>query len=305
MLYFIVNPRSSSGKGILLWQNMEQWLESHSISYKAFFTEKAGHASSLARELSLTKAPCTIVGVGGDGTINEIINGLENFENIRFSCIPTGSGNDLARGLSLPKDPKQLLEAIVSPQKICPMNIGILKTPDYQHRFLVSSGVGFDAAVCHEVAHSPLKTFLNQLHLGKVTYLLIALQQLILLPPFTLEIKLDDQKPQLKHRTFFAAAMNLPYEGGGFMFCPKADCKDDYLDLCFANGLSKPKALSILPTAFFGKHGGFHGVTVTRCRTLTIRSTRPIAIHADGEPLPYQSEFQFSLAEQKLPFILG
>lgn len=305
MLYFIVNPKSSSGKGLQLWQTAEQWLKTHHISYEAFFTENSGHASALAKEISLTKAPCTIVGVGGDGTINEIINGLENFENILFSCLPTGSGNDLARGLSLLGTPKQTLEAIAAPKNIRHLNIGVITTPDYQRRFLVSSGVGFDAAVCHEVAKTDLKAFLNRLHLGKLTYLLIALKQLIILPLFTMETTIDDEEPVIRNRTFFAAAMNLPYEGGGFKFCPKADCSDDYLDLCLANQLSKPKALSILPTAFFGKHERFRGVTVTRFRQLTFRSLHPMAIHTDGEPMPYQTEVQISLCENKLPFILG
>lgn len=305
MYYFIVNPKSSSGKGLELWKAAEKWLKSHNVDYEAYFTEKAGHGTILAREISTNKAPCTIIAVGGDGTVDEVINGLENYDNIRFTCIPTGSGNDLARGLSLSKEPEKILEAVLHPKKICHLSIGETITPKYSRRFIVSSGIGFDAAVCHEVATTGLKSFLNKLHLGKLTYLIIALKQLLVLPLMTVELTVDDQEPRLYHRTFFAAAMNLPYEGGGFRFCPNADAQDDYLDLCIVSGISKLKALCILPTAFPGLHGRFHGVEITRFQKAKIRALRPLAVHADGEPLEYQSELTISLRENKLPFILG
>lgn len=56
--------------------------------------------------------------------------------------------------------------------------------------------------------------------------------------------------------------MNLPYEGGGFQFCPKADPKDDRLDLILVEKMPKLKILCLLPTAFFGKHTRFHGVHI-------------------------------------------
>lgn len=305
MYYFIINPKSSSGKGLQLWNAAEKWLKSHNVPHEAYFTEKAGHGTLLARELSISKAPCTIVAVGGDGTVDEVINGLENYENIRFSCIPTGSGNDLARGLSLSGDPEKILESVLHQKNIRLLNVGQLSTSQYSRKFIVSSGVGFDAAVCHEVARTGLKSFLNKLHLGKLTYLIIALKQIFTLHLTTVEITLDEQPPRLFHRTFFAAAMNLPFEGGGFKFCPDADGGDDYLDLCIVNNLPKLKALSILPTAFPGLHGRFKGVEITRFKHAKIRSIRPLAVHTDGEPLDHNTEMTISLLENKLPFIVG
>lgn len=89
-------------------------------------TENTGGASSSERTADTGSASCTIVAVGGDGTANEVINGLHDYANIRFGYIPTGSGNDLARGLSLPTDPQEALFAILHPSKVRRIRLGCI-----------------------------------------------------------------------------------------------------------------------------------------------------------------------------------
>ncbi len=304
MYYFIVNPKSRSGKGLKIWETIAPRLEKQALAHKVFFTEERHHATLLAKKLSSECAPCTIVAVGGDGTANEVIDGLENYEQIRFGYIPTGSGNDLARGLSLPARIEDSLHAILHPQKIQPVNIGIARFDGGSHKFIISSGIGFDAAVCHEAMNSRIKNALNHFGMGSFTYLGIALKQLILTRPAPMSLTADGSTYTYSGN-FFVAAMNLKYEGGGFMFCPEADYTDDYLDLCIVQRMPKLKVLALLPTAFFGRHTKYKGIQILRCRTASICSSLPLVVHADGETQGFHTSVSISLCEQKLPFILG
>lgn len=107
MLYFIVNEKSKSGNAKQIWKEIEEVLKVRNVSYQAFVSEYRGHAGKLAAEIcAMDDNDICLVAVGGDGTANEVINGITDFEKVRFGVIPTGSGNDLARGLLLSKDPK-------------------------------------------------------------------------------------------------------------------------------------------------------------------------------------------------------
>ena len=117
MYYFIVNPSSSSGKGMKTWQTVEHLLHSEHVPYHVFFTSRKRQGEELAHMISTRHAPCTIIAVGGDGTANEVISGLTNYGQIRFGYIPSGSGNDLAAGLNLKTSPSAALQAILHPKK--------------------------------------------------------------------------------------------------------------------------------------------------------------------------------------------
>lgn len=90
MLYFIVNEKSRSGKGAEIWQEVKTSLSEKQINYQAWTTEYAGHAFSLAKEITnRDEEDISLVVVGGDGTTNEAINGMEHMEKVRLGVIPT------------------------------------------------------------------------------------------------------------------------------------------------------------------------------------------------------------------------
>lgn len=304
MYYFIINPNSSSGKGLLIWKSIEPVLKERNVDYHPFFTKDRESTAHLVKRLCTEKAPATIVAVGGDGTVNDVLNGLSNFENITFGYISSGSGNDLARGLHLETNPEKALERILSPTRTESLRIGSVSAPAFSRRFLVSSGLGFDAAVCEGALHSRFKKFLNQLHLGKLTYTGIALKELFLSHCPKAKLILDEATVVEVPAMFFTAAMNLPYEGGGFQFCPKADPKDDRLDLILVEKMPKLKILCLLPTAFFGKHTRFHGVHIYTFKEATLITERPLFLHTDGEIPGKTMEATWRLLPEKLSMIL-
>lgn len=303
MYTFIVNPNSRSGIGLRLWNSVESVLKSRNIRYQVFFTKYQHHATSIARKLTSDLGRHTIIALGGDGTINEVINGITCLSKVTLGYIPTGSGNDFARSMLLPTDPLKALDNILTPVNYTSINIGILSYEDTKRRFAVSSGIGFDAGVCHEVMVSRLKILLNKIKLGKLTYVGIALKRILTLTPRSMTLLLDDGRKIVFNRVYFATAMNLPYEGGGFKFCPKADSGDDLLDIIVISNMPKLKALSLLPTAFIGWHTRFNGVNTYTCKKIDIISESPLPVHADGEPVLNQTHIKIRLEPEKLRII--
>lgn len=306
MYYFIVNPISGCGRGKTVWKTVEQELARLGIEYEAFLLRYKGEAKQIAASLSSLQHPFTLVSVGGDGTLNEIISGLSTYKYVTLGCIPTGSGNDFVRGLGLERDPVKALHAVLQTHHILPIKVGCI-TSASDHRqtsFAVSSGIGFDAAVCNGAYHSRLKEILNLIRAGKLVYLGTALKQLVSSRFTPMRLTLDDGATMTFRKSFFAAVMNLPYEGGGFQFAPDADPSSDCFTLCIAEGISKPRILTILPLAFSGKHVGKRGVHLITCKKAVIHTQTPLCVHTDGEIFGFYDTVTFAARPERLRVIV-
>ena len=308
MYHFIVNPVSQSGKGLRLWQNkIEPELKKQNIEHSVEFSKERGDVTNIVTRISSqskNEKNCIIVILGGDGTVNDAVQGMKDFDNTTLAYIPTGSSNDFARDLKFPRDVKKNLQRILKAKEPVLMDIGQVETERGTRRFAVSSGIGFDGAVCQKSVHSILKKRLNKIGLGKLTYLGIALNQIINAPKVDCEIEFDDGRKLNLKNLLFCAAMVHKYEGGGFKFCPKADSFDGELDFVYAHDKSIPGILVALPTAFFGFHTFFPGVETCRFKSAKIKTTVPLWHHTDGEVSAKADTVRISVLEKKLKIIL-
>jgi len=278
-------------------------LDTRGILYKAYFTKYIHHTTKLIKRIVDKNPDCNLVVIGGDGTINEMLSGIEHPSRTILGYIPTGSGNDFARGMQIPANPKDALELILSPKHIRKMDLGVVETLRSKRRFCVSAGIGFDAAICHEALESPYKKILNRLKLGRLTYAVIAVKQILLYRPFPVTIQVDNRKAIDYPRTYFIAVMNQKYEGGGLKLCPQADSQDGKLHVCVVDSMSKIKILLLLPTAFWGKHTNFRGVHIFTGTDIKILSRTPLPVHSDGESCGYARKANFTVDSQKLSVI--
>jgi lipid kinase, YegS/Rv2252/BmrU family len=300
MYNFIVNTASRTGEGIIAWNKIEALLEETQIPYKVYFTKYHHHATNITKTLSSSNLPITIIGVGGDGTINEIINGIVNHELTTLGFIPIGSGNDFARGFPIPFELSEAIDCAILPKRISNIDIGNIIYKDGSRAFGNSMGMGFDAAVCLEANSTSIKHILNRLHLGKLTYIGMALKQLFLLKTAHITLTLEDNEVHEFKKCYFVTIMNQQFEGGGFKFCPDAKNDDGYLDICVVDNIIKAKIALIFPSAFKGKHVKIKGIHIFRCKKAHLVADRPLAVHADGESCDFHKELTVELAPEKI-----
>lgn len=303
MYHFIVNPNARSGLGKKVWDELETLLRKENVSYQVYFTKYQKHATAITKDITSDGEEHTVVALGGDGTVNEVVNGIVAFDKTILGYIPIGSSNDFARGLELPTNPVDALNAILTCPNLHPMNVGEIRYKEKIRRFAVSSGMGFDADIVHESVVSHLKLFLNKIGLGKLTYAGVALHRLFLTTPCTINITLDNQKEISYPHAYFAVLMNNKYEGGGAKFAPKAKNDDDMLDVMVASNIPKWKVLLLFPLAFAGLLSGINGVSMHRAKHVTLQAERPLPIHTDGEPIFLQSKLEACCIPEKIRVI--
>lgn len=305
MYYCIVNPSARSGKGKEIWESLEKKFAERKIEYKVAYTKGPGHATKLTAKLTsgepdsaiAKEKPVKLVVLGGDGTLNEAINGIKDFENTYVGYIPIGSSNDFSRDLDYSKDLNDVIEKIVDGQVVRKLDLGKLtynamsRTMSRLHDehilttrlFDVSAGIGFDAAVCEEALSSGTKNFFNRIGLGKLTYGAIALKQLMGAEKIPCEVKLSDGTTITLKHFITITAMIHHYEGGGFKFAPKADLSDGLFDICVAGNLGRLKMLGALPFVFVGHHYWIRGIDHYLTDKITIKTDKPMWVHTDGE----------------------
>lgn len=309
MLYFIVNETSRSGKAKQIWKEAQKQILNSDIPYEYKITKGKFHATKLAAEISAKDEDniCIVV-LGGDGTMNEVINGILDFDKVRFGMIPTGSGNDFGGGLKLPSSPAENLEMIIKAYKAGEncykgIDIGLVKWgSDKKRLFGISSGIGLDAIVCKRSLTSKLKVFLNNIGLGNLTYVLLTILSLFTMKTADFEITYDGECKNMK-KTIFAAAMNLRAEGGGVPMAPNATAINRELTISSASGIPKWLTFLCLPILVAGKHEKIKGFNVVTCKEAHIHSAEKLTLHADGEYLADVNDVTFKILPGKLKFM--
>ena len=295
MYYFIVNPAAKSGRGMQVWRRVRAELKLSGTEYRFYLTTRERNASFLAKHL-LKKKPgeITIVALGGDGTVNEVLQGIAAagaFARVRLGYIPAGSSNDLARALALPQEPTEILHRILSGEEERQIDLGRLNYRNAeetalngkQRYFVVSCGIGFDAAVCEETLRTKDKAFFNRIGLGAMSYGFLCVKRLFLSEGVDFQITLDGKRIYAVQDSLFVAVMNHKYQGGGVMFTPDAVDDDGERDVCFTDRMSRGKVLMTLPKAYRGAHAGTPGIRIDKARKIRIVSSKPLYVHTDGE----------------------
>lgn len=306
--YFIVNPGSRTGHGQALWEQLEEQIKAAGIEYEAFFTAGEGDATRIAESICREHPELKrVVICGGDGTANEAVNGLSDYANVIMGYIPTGSSNDLARGLRIPADPTEALKKVLEPGELTEIDHGIVEFLDEEggsRKFAVSSGIGYDADICYEALTSPLKKFLNKIHLGKLIYYLLGVKLIFTNKRAAVTVTVDGQQKFTYKGLLFAAAMNTLYEGGGMPMAPEADPTDSKVSVCLLHDISRLKHIRLMPTILNATHTRHKGVTVITCSTLEIEADRPLVVHTDGEFAGKHSRVRFSCLPDKMRMML-
>ena len=319
--YFICNPVSQSGKGIKIWNEVEKYLKEQSIDYEVLFSERSGHISELMKKVTTEhlndETPVNVIILGGDGTLDEALQGIADFSKVNIGYVPTGSGNDFARALSYESGAVENIKHILSIKEPKIYDLGKLeymsvsddrtciagKDINPVRYFDVSCGIGFDAAICERALASKVKDFLNRIGLGKLIYGLISVKLIFgdVKPKAT--IIFDEGESIEFDKLRFIVGMNTCYEGGGYKFAPAAVPDDGYLDICVFNNMSPLEAISVIPKAAKGTHVSNKHVGQFHAKSYEVKSEIPLWVHTDGEVYTKSDHIRVSVVPGALRFL--
>lgn len=293
---FIVNKASRTGKAADTWKQLEEYLDSNGIEYQVNFTAGPGDATEFASKATSSGEKVGLFVMGGDGTLNEALNGIKDFENTFYTPLPSGSANDYVSGIGLKGDALEILERALNSEDYKAMDIGKFIYQGKERLFGVSSGIGVDAYVCLQALDSKLKKFLNRFGLGSATYGLLTVGDIFTMPFADAEITswYQGKSETVKVKgIIFAAAMNCRAEGGGIPMAPNATPDSGHLTVFYAHDISRLKCLCLLPSLVAGKHEGKPGFELLNFDKIQIRMNSPMCVHADGEHIGFFEEIQF------------
>ncbi|HEY32948.1 MAG TPA: diacylglycerol kinase family lipid kinase [Dehalococcoidia bacterium] len=278
----IVNPVAGAGRTRKKWPQIRDLLKSIGLNFEHDFTEAPRHAVELAKS-AVQKGYETVVSVGGDGTINEVVNGLHDsgtLQDVSLGIISTGTGSDYIRTIGIPRRYEDACKRLLEPNKVL-VDLGVVEYKDNgqmaERLFVNFAGLGFDAEVVRA-------TTLKYKALGGLpAYLLGLLTTLLCYRNREITLKVDGEVVSKK---VCATVMSNGKYGGGSMFvAPDADLTDGYFDVLTIGDLSKPDLLWSLPRIYKGTHLTHPKVTMQRGREVEIESSQTLLIQADGELL--------------------
>jgi YegS/Rv2252/BmrU family lipid kinase len=278
--YFIINP--NAGIGIRGFAPVATRLKELNVPYFAAATTGSGDARMLA-QLARQGDFRAIVCHGGDGTMNEIVNGLATAGgtldgDVTLGLIPSGTAQDIARGLDLPRARMAALDRLLDGKETT-VDVGRIRFADGRLHFFVNNvGVGFDAEVAERAqdVRGAITSFPAHVF-GFASTLAVYRNKTI-----TLAIEgRDDTLTRVRCNTVLAA--NGPSYGGVMKLAPTALMDDGLLDLVVIGDVDKLELLLNLPRAFAGTHLGHNKVAFERARAFTLESEDEARVQADGE----------------------
>lgn len=279
----IVNPISGRETAAQAIPTLESYFKTQGLTYELVHTEAPEHAIELARKASEDGFDI-VVAAGGDGTANEVLNGLMQAKRSgaptpQFALIAIGRGNDFAYGCGVPAGLDVGLQILQAGKRMA-MDVGLVTGGNFPHGRYFGNGVGigFDAVVGFEA----LKMKRLQ---GFLSYLVAALKTIFLYyqaPRVRLEY---DGKVSELH-TLMVSIMNGRRMGGGFMMAPDANIGDGLLDLCIAEQVSKFRVLTLIPRFMAGTQADQPSIRTDQTAELKVTALEgTLPAHADGETL--------------------
>lgn len=263
----LCNPSAGGGRAARILPEIEAALRELDVSFHTEVTRDVAHAGALATAAAY--AGEVAVTLGGDGLVGCVVGALRNVPGAVLGILPGGRGNDLARVLGIPFEPRAACRIIAAGRER-PLDIG-----DVDGRaFIGIASLGFDSDANRIANQAPSR-------LGKLVYVYGGLRALAAWRPARFELRLDGEP--LTFSGYTVAAANSTSYGGGMRLAPGASLDDGLLDIVLIAAHSKPGFLVTLPKVFKGEHVDHPAVRIERVRELHVDADRPFVIYADGD----------------------
>lgn len=292
-IVFIVNPAAGKRSYLrTILSTIEDFAKEHGNS-KVILTKAREDATKIAKDIALSGEKVRIFACGGDGTLNEVLNGIVGFNNVELGCIPAGSGNDFIKSFGT-RDMFLDIEAQVQGST---KRIDIIKAND---RYAINiCSIGLDAKIGANMIRFKRIPFVS----GKLSYNLSIIYSLFSKISADISIKIDEEK-EVTGRHLFALAANGRYYGGSYMGAPLAICDDGLLDFVLVKAVSRFKILDYLKKYSEGTHLELDMVSFIRGKRMIVTANSSKAyLNSDGECESVKQTI-FEVVPSKVDFIV-
>lgn len=269
--FFIVNTTAGRGKTGRKVTGLINRLNEHNLNFEIEITKAPRHAITLARD-AIKRGYRKIVATGGDGTVNEVLNGImlsNKSESVLLGIIPKGGGNDFAHYFHIPHTLEKALE-VLTRGKTTLVDVGKIEN----FYFGNALGIGFDAKVAE---NSRKIKYLN----GMPRYLFAVLLTLFQNKSYKMKVKISDE--EIDSEFLMLTVGNCRFSGSGFQLTPDAKADDGVFDLCFIDKITRRRVLKVLPSVIPGNHLKEPEVTIKRSNFVEISSEEKLPVYFDGE----------------------
>ena len=287
-IIYLINPISGTAKKDEIRQQIQQITTAKNIPFEIVPTNATGNYDFLKDKIETEKVT-DLVMVGGDGTVNQVVNTLQHVA-VNFGIIPMGSGNGLAYAAGIPKKPQEAIELLFT---------GTAKHVD---AFLINnqfscmlSGIGFDAQVAHD--------FASQNSRGLLTYTKQSLSNFFKAQPYQFEITVNDFT--FFSEAFFISIANSNQFGNNVTIAPEASLHDGLLDIVIVQKMNKAK----LPFAILKQIRGNNklealvedvsnkNILYFQTESIVINNLKLAPLHIDGEPKKTANKFNIQIVK--------
>ena len=302
-ILLIINPNASKGRGRKKAKEIQTLFREFGRECTVAYTRASGHAESLAKRGALYGYD-TIVAAGGDGTVNETVNGImkSGATGIRMGIIPIGRGNDFAWMAGIPNNQKKAVR-LIAEGKASRIDVGLCVGTDHPDGMYFVNGAGF--------GFEPMVNFraMEYRHLNRMLSYAVAFLYILCHPPKAYDVKIIIDGEEKKLQTQQISVSNGKRMGSAFIMAPLAVIDDGFFDVMFTNHPLDRKAIVKAVISFFRGSQTVDKDTFSYCRArnVIIKSSKAeVESHCDGELFTHEGrEFELSLLPGALELFHG
>lgn len=293
----ILNPRSGNADELSRVRHLLRRLPDLEIRE----TEHPGHARELAARAA--EEGCRlVVSAGGDGTVNEVVNGLSrDFSCSRLGVLPLGTGNDFARSIGVPGNDLEAAVELLLAGDSRKLDVARARFGDAVHHFLNMSVGGFSTKVDRELDAETKQRW------GSLSYARSAVEALPELTPYRTRLRLVDAQgdaEELDLSLYVLVVANGRYVAGGIPAAPESRLDDGLLDVVAFPEMPASRIAALIPPTLLGRHVDHELVTVRRARRLEVEASPPMPFNVDGEPCG-ETPVELSVEPRALEVVVG
>ena len=294
-IFLICNLTSGAGRGIEPLEKIKNWATTQdNLDLNIFITKGPGHATEITKSLTTSNQNCNIISMGGDGTLNEIINGIVNFSTTNIGILPYGSGNDFARSMQINKlDPVATINSYI--------NDSTTKKIDYfllNNKYKAINAINLGITTDINIHKNKMKRFKPE-----TKYKLSVLKAALAWKLYSYNLSIDGNN-YIKIKSPWFSIANGAYAGGGITIAPNAKIDDGYISVSWLKQFNHIFTLYYFSKIIKGQIAQIKQINFFNCKELCLKFPQKETVEFDGVLIDNQTECNVKIIHKGLSFFL-